>query len=44
MPEYQVTCPACNASFPGYEKYIDHVFKNHPDQPALRMKARIVRG
>jgi len=44
VPEYQVACPACNASFPSYENYIDHVSNSHPDQPALRMKARIVRG
>ena len=42
MP-YRVVCPACDASFSSYEKYVDHVFKDHTDQPALRMKARIVR-
>ena len=42
MP-YRVVCPACDASFSSYEKYVDHVFKDHSDQPALRMKARIVR-
>jgi len=44
VPKYHVVCPACNASFPSYEKYVDHVFGSHPDQPELRMKARIVRG
>jgi hypothetical protein len=39
---YRVVCPACSMSFPSYEKYIDHVFKDHNDQPALRLKARIV--
>jgi hypothetical protein len=42
MP-YRVVCPACDASFSSYEKYVDHVFKDHSDQPPLRMKARIVR-
>ncbi|HEY3094928.1 MAG TPA: hypothetical protein VGJ42_04125 [Nitrososphaera sp.] len=41
--QYRVVCPACNNSFPSYERYIDHIFKDHDDQPALRMKARIVR-
>lgn len=40
---YRVVCPACNNSFPSYEKFIDHVFKNHSNEPALRMKAKIVR-
>ncbi len=40
---YRVVCPACNSSFPSYERYIDHVFKDHANEPALRMKARIVR-
>jgi uncharacterized C2H2 Zn-finger protein len=40
---YRVVCPACDASFPSYEKYVDHVFKDHGNEPALRMKARIVR-
>lgn len=39
---YRVVCPACDASFPSYEKYVDHVFETHGDQPVLRMKARIV--
>jgi len=38
-----MVCPACGASFPSYEKYVDHVFKVHGNQPVLRMKARIVR-
>ena len=41
MP-YRVVCPTCNASFPSYEKYVDHIFKDHGDQPGLRMKARIM--
>ena len=40
---YRVVCPACNDSFPSYEKYVNHLFRNHADQPALRVKARIVR-
>jgi len=40
---YRVVCPACDASFSSYEKYVDHVFKDHGNEPALRMKARIVR-
>jgi hypothetical protein len=43
LPEYKVVCPACKESFPSYEKYYDHVFKSHADQPALRMKAEIIR-
>ncbi|HEU4605747.1 MAG TPA: hypothetical protein VFS46_05855 [Nitrososphaera sp.] len=40
---YHVVCPACDAFFPSYEEYVDHVFKDHGNEPALRMKARIVR-
>lgn len=40
---YRVVCPACDASFPSYEKYVEHVFEVHSEQPALRMKAKIVR-
>lgn len=39
----RVVCPACDDSFPSYEKYVDHVFKDHDNEPALRMKARVVR-
>lgn len=42
MP-YRVVCPACDTPFLSYEKYVNHVFKNHSDRPALRLKARIVR-
>jgi uncharacterized C2H2 Zn-finger protein len=42
MP-YHVVCPACSNSFPSYEKYVEHIFKDHGDQPVLRMKAKIVR-
>jgi hypothetical protein len=40
---YRVVCPACNSSFPSYEKYVEHVLNDHKEQPALRMKANIVR-
>ncbi len=40
---YRVVCPACEDSFPNYEKFLDHVFKDHGNKSALRMKARIVR-
>jgi uncharacterized C2H2 Zn-finger protein len=40
---YRVVCPACDASFPSYERYLDHVFKDHGIEPALRMKAKIMR-
>jgi hypothetical protein len=39
---YRVVCPACNDSFPSYEKFIGHVFKAHENEPALRMKAKVV--
>jgi uncharacterized C2H2 Zn-finger protein len=42
MP-YHVVCLACDASFPSYEKYVDHVFKEHSNQLALRMRAKILR-
>lgn len=44
LPEYRILCPACSMPFPSYEKYVGHVFKDHADQPALRMKAKIIRG
>jgi hypothetical protein len=43
MPDYRVVCPACETSFPGYDKYLDHVFAKHSDQPSLRMKAKILK-
>lgn len=41
LKSYRVVCPACDSEFLSYEKYIDHVFQNHEDQPSLRMKAKI---
>jgi hypothetical protein len=40
---YRVVCPTCDASFPSYEKYVNHIFNDHGNQLALRMKARVVR-
>jgi hypothetical protein len=40
---YRVVCPACESEFINYEKYIDHVFEKHKDQPSLRMKAKIIK-
>jgi hypothetical protein len=40
---YRVVCPACDNSFPNFEIFVHHILKDHADQPALRMKARIVR-
>lgn len=41
VKSFLVVCPACGSEFPSYEKYIDHVFLNHKDQPSLRMKVKI---
>jgi uncharacterized C2H2 Zn-finger protein len=41
LKSYFVACPECDSEFVSYEKYIDHVFENHKDQPSLRMKANI---
>jgi uncharacterized C2H2 Zn-finger protein len=41
LKSYFVACPECDSEFVSYEKYIDHVFENHKDQPSLRMKAKI---
>ena len=40
---YRVVCPACESEFINYEKYIDHVFQKHDNQPSLRMKAKIIK-
>jgi uncharacterized C2H2 Zn-finger protein len=40
---YRVVCPACKSEFVSYEKYIDHVFQKHDNQPSLRMKAKIIK-
>jgi uncharacterized C2H2 Zn-finger protein len=40
---YRVVCPACESEFVSYEKYIDHVFQKHDNQPSLRMKAKIIK-
>jgi len=42
VARYFIICTFCNASFSAYEAYTEHVFKDHPDQPALRMKYKIV--
>ena len=41
MKSFRVVCPACDSEFLSYEKYFDHVFLNHTDQPSLRMKVKI---
>ena len=41
VKSFRVVCPACDSEFPSYEKYVNHVFLNHKDQPFLRMKAKI---
>jgi uncharacterized C2H2 Zn-finger protein len=43
MNKYKVVCPLCNSEFQNYEKYINHVFEKHENQPSLRMRARIVK-
>jgi uncharacterized C2H2 Zn-finger protein len=43
MNKYKVVCPSCNSEFENYEKYINHVFEKHENQPSLRMRARIVK-
>jgi uncharacterized C2H2 Zn-finger protein len=40
---YRVVCPACESEFTSYEKYINHVFEKHENQPSLRMKAKIIK-
>jgi uncharacterized C2H2 Zn-finger protein len=40
---YRVVCPTCELEFINYEKYIDHVFEKHDNQPSLRMKAKIIK-
>jgi hypothetical protein len=41
VKSFRVVCPACDSEFLSYERFIDHVFLNHKDQPSLRMKAKI---
>jgi hypothetical protein len=41
VKSFRVVCPGCDSEFLSYEKYIDHVFLNHKDQPSLRMKVKI---
>jgi uncharacterized C2H2 Zn-finger protein len=41
LKNYYVACPECGSEFVSYEKYIDHVFEKHKDQPSLRMKPNI---
>jgi hypothetical protein len=43
MANFIVLCPACNCGFPNYEKFNDHIFEYHEDQPSLRMKAKIMK-
>jgi hypothetical protein len=43
MANFIVVCPACNCEFSNYEKFNEHVFENHEDQPSLRMKAKIMK-
>ncbi|HEY6884617.1 MAG TPA: hypothetical protein VI278_11315 [Nitrososphaeraceae archaeon] len=44
MSNYKVVCPSCNSEFQSYEKYINHVFEKHENQPSLRMRAIIVKN
>jgi hypothetical protein len=39
LKSYRVVCPECDSEFMSYEKFINHVFTSHEDQPSLRMKA-----
>ncbi|HET9356963.1 MAG TPA: hypothetical protein VFN98_02620 [Nitrososphaeraceae archaeon] len=41
MKTYTIVCPECDFEFPSYEKYINHVFRDHEDQPSLRMRALV---
>jgi len=43
MNKFVVACPACNASYPSFEKYLEHVFADHKEQPALRMKGKVTK-
>jgi uncharacterized C2H2 Zn-finger protein len=43
MNKYKVVCPSCNSEFENYEKYINHIFEKHANQPSLRMQAKIVK-
>lgn len=41
--KYALKCVLCNNTFPSFEKYEDHIVKNHKDRLDLRMKPKIVR-
>ncbi|HET7391985.1 MAG TPA: hypothetical protein VFJ51_14295 [Nitrososphaeraceae archaeon] len=43
MTKYKVLCPSCKSEFGSYEKYVNHVFEKHEDQPSLRMRAIIIK-
>jgi hypothetical protein len=43
MTKYNVICRSSNSEFPSYEKYINHIFEKHEDQPSLRMRVIIVK-
>ena len=43
MADFIVVCPACNYGFPNYEKFSEHIFESHEDQPSLRMRAKIMK-
>jgi uncharacterized C2H2 Zn-finger protein len=44
MNKYKVVCPSCSSKFENYEKYINHVFEKHKNQPSLRMRAIIIKN
>ena len=41
LKTYTIVCPECDSEFRSYEKYINHVFRDHEDQPSLRMRALV---
>jgi len=43
MTNYCIICPSCSSEFFSYEKYINHIFKEHSDQPSLRMQVKIIK-
>ena len=43
MTNYCIVCPSCNSEFLSYEKYINHIFEEHKDQPSLRMQVKIIK-
>ena len=43
MKKYVLRCTLCDARFPSFEKYENHVITTHKDRLDLRMKPEIVK-